>query len=153
MKRSRCDRYRPYKKPDWTGISMISRRVGCQHDRYVHQGYRYCTLGEFRVALMLTAMGIPYTPDVNFPIQKEGTGRGYAFRPDFVFNGRSYVWTEEDGTEIVIQGIECKSTNKKPQKALLLYEQRGIHILVMNDAEIRRCWNEGQGLPLRPYSQ
>jgi hypothetical protein len=148
-KSTRLKRFRPAQKPNWDGVRFERSSVGCDDSVYEHNGYHYCTWGELQIARLLTAMGIAFTSNVRFAIQNDGTFKKVnGFVPDFVFNGDTYVWTEDNGTEIEIHGIECKATNKKPDKARLLYEQRGIHILVLADAEIEFYSRQGR-LPLR----
>jgi len=147
-KKKRLKRFRAAKNPDWTGINIVSWKVGRDDSVYVHKGLHYCTIGELQVAQLLDKMGIAFTPNVSFEVRPGGTLKhANKVVPDFVFNGDEYVWTEDDGTEIVIHGIECKATNRKPERLNLLYEQRGIHILVMSDAEIDQCTEDGS-LPL-----
>jgi hypothetical protein len=137
-KKYRRNRLQLTKKANWSGVEFVSRAVGCKHDLYVFEGYRYCTYGEFMVAKLLTTMGVSFTPDVSFRIENDGTIKNKTrfFVPDFVFNGDEYFWTELDGAVTVIHGIECKAGIRKPEKIRLLYEQRGINILILSEAEI-----------------
>ncbi|MBU0624773.1 hypothetical protein KKF05_00335 [Patescibacteria group bacterium] len=158
-KKKRRNRFRPVKEANWTAIKFVSKDVGCRNSVYALAGYHYCTLGELKIARLLTDLGIEFTPDVSFGIKNDRNFRraqledsalktARIFVPDFVFNGDEYIWTEDDGTEILIHGLECKASNKKPDKVRLLYEQRGIHILVLSDREID--WYDQLGeLPLK----
>lgn len=142
------NRYRPEQIPDWSGIVMRSRDVVGEKSIYLHRGYRYCTYGEVTLARLLTAQGIDFTPDVQFPFFPKRKRRVRSYVADFVFNRNSYVWTEEDGTEIVVHGLECKGAYRKSRKAGTLYGERGIHIIVLCEAEIDLYKGKGQ-LPLR----
>ncbi|MBU0624849.1 hypothetical protein KKF05_00735 [Patescibacteria group bacterium] len=158
-KRKGWNRFRPTKEANWAAIKLVSKDVGCKNSVYTLAGYHYCTLGELKIARLLTSQGIEFTPDVSFGIKNDNVLRkaqlkdntlrtARTFVPDFVFNGDEYIWTEDDGTEIVIHGLECKASNRKPDKIRLLYEQRGIHILVLSDQEID--WYDQSGeLPLK----
>jgi hypothetical protein len=155
--KKRVNRFRPARKADWKGISFKSVNVGCQRSIYEYKGYHYCTLGEMLLAEMLSERGVDFTPDIRFEVTNDGSflqANGsvretpLGFVPDFVFNGDEWIWTEEDGTEFVIHGIEAKATDKKPERARLLYNQRGIHVMVMSDAEIGLYAKRG-GLPLK----
>ncbi len=125
-------------------LSEVSE--GCPHE---FNGYCYQTYGEAEVARLLTEMGIDFTPDVTIPIPpKGGAKKPRSYVPDFVFNGSEYVWTEEDGTEQIIHGIECKGANVKSEKARALYGKRGINVIVVFEAEIDFYSRRGR-LPLR----
>lgn len=137
--------------PKWSGIKLVSFDLGVKHDDYLYGGYRYVTLGEQRIAQMLTEQGIAFTPDIEFPMHKRdsrGRWKRYAFIPDFIFNRDVYVWTDNDGEEFVIHGIEAKSSQKMPRKVQLLFDRRNIRVLVLCDKEINKYFH-GDGIPLR----
>ncbi|MEA3249459.1 MAG: hypothetical protein U9Q03_03815 [Patescibacteria group bacterium] len=155
--KKRVNRFRSAKKADWKGIKFISANVGCQNSLYEHNGYHYCTLGEMLLAEMLTEHDVGFIPDMRFRVKNDGKFLNsdgsvrttpLGFVPDFIFNGDEWIWTEEDGIEFVIHGIEAKASDKKPERARLLYDQRGIHVMVMSDAEIGLYAKKG-GLPLK----
>ncbi|MFH1047724.1 MAG: hypothetical protein V1738_05450 [Patescibacteria group bacterium] len=113
-------------------------------------GYRYCTPGEVSLARLLTNMGVAFTPDVEIPLPPKGGGKkSRAYVPDFLLNGDEYVWTDDDGTEHIIHGIECKGANNPSDKAQALYRKRGVHVIVVYEAEIDAYVRRGE-LPLVP---
>jgi hypothetical protein len=135
---------------DWTGIEMCSIDVGggVKNSRWSWNGVHYVTEGEFDLAKLLTAIGIPFTPNVAI-VLRDAAPYG-AFVPDFVFNARSYVWRGDR----VIHGFEVKGriTPKAVEKARLLFEQRGISILLLTDRQVKRFARAGR-LPLLPLQE
>jgi len=141
---------RPYRQPNWKDVVFVRRRNMGGDPRYEFRNYLYCTLGEVALARLLTAQGIAFTPDVTISIPPKGSSqKSRAYVPDFIFNGDEYVWTDEDGTEHVIHGIECKGTMRKSDKAKSLYGKRGINVIVVSEAEIDLYTRRGK-LPMRP---
>lgn len=136
---------------DWTGIEFASNGVGGGH-RY--RGNVYANEHEVLLAKLLRRRGIPYTPHVRIPVRYPDD-RIRPYHPDFVFNGLPYVWTPPRGGRVVlIHGFEAKahaSGPVGPQKIQLLREQRGIHVLVIDNDLIAKLFNE-RYLPLEPFA-
>jgi hypothetical protein len=93
------------------------------------------------------------------PRLKRGQYRRY--EPDFVLGSwdchehRAFIWTNPDGTQEVVHGIECKETmpeedNCRLRKVGALEQSRGINIKVLTEAEIFSYALQGFQLPLRP---
>ncbi len=146
---------RPYKQPNWKGVQFVSRKNMQGNRRYEFNGYRYCTPGETVLARLLTTARIAFTPDVTIAIPPKGSGKKpRSYVPDFVFNGDEYTWTDEDGTEHIIHGIECKGAMRKSEKAKSLYGKHGIHIIVVSEAEIDLYASRGSlPMKLRPENR
>jgi hypothetical protein len=140
---------------DWTGIRFESTDVGAT-DRFVYRGYAYVNRMELNLAKLLWESGIPFTPDVLFVMDMPpgSRRRKRQFVPDFVFDGKAYVWHGGPKPEL-IHGIECKGAPSKrfSERALenvrLLKEQRGVRIKLMNHKDIMRCVRRGT-LPMTP---
>jgi hypothetical protein len=145
-------------RADWTGITIASTDVGSRNKpaRWRHDGYQYATAGEHQMAVLLSSQGIPFTPDVRFDLlDATGTG-GRVFIPDFVFNGKAFIWTWR-GKRTVIHGIEAKGKGKggnfSPralENVALLKQQRGITILLLSNGQIKQLYNASRRLPLTP---
>ncbi|MEA3226549.1 MAG: hypothetical protein U9Q07_11415, partial [Planctomycetota bacterium] len=58
--------------PIWRGIDFVSVDVGIRHDDYLHNGYRYVTAGEKKIACLLDRQGIAFTPDIRINMRKFG---------------------------------------------------------------------------------
>jgi len=141
--------------PKWRGIKLVSVDVGVRHDDFLHDGYRYVTIGELRIARLLDKQGISFTPDVQVTMRKfDASSNGGRSRktviyvPDFIFNRDTYIWTDQDGDEFEIHGIEAKASPGAPPKVQLLFERRNIRILVLGDKEINAFARNGR-LPLK----
>lgn len=119
----------------------------------MHNGYQYCTNGEYRMATLLDKQGIAFTPDVQFCFRNDAR----CIVADFVFNKDEYLWTGV-GPQQVIHGIEVKGKIDgkrggifKPaavEKIELLKKERGINILLLSNAQVRVYWARGE-LPLK----
>lgn len=150
---------------NWRGVEWRSINVGTRNKpaKWRHNGYQYCTAGEYRLAVLLEKQGIPFTPDIAFPLNAFG---GNPFVVDFVLDGRAYVWTG-GGKARLLHCIEAKGTINvggrlrgqggvfKP-KALenveALREERGVHTLLLSNASIRVYYARGK-LPLVPLDE
>lgn len=131
---------------DWTGIDMNSVGVVGQTHGYEYHGYRYVTPGEVAVARLLDLMGVPFTPDVFIKVKTPlWPGRlPLVYVPDFVLNGRAYVWTEADGSRELIHGFEVKQRSRDGdypargmRKIAALREAKGIRIKILDELWIR----------------
>jgi hypothetical protein len=131
--------------PNWRRVKMKSVDVGVRHDKHLYNDYRYTTKGECLTAQVLDQQDIDYTQDVRFELRKKIVVDGQppakyedvVYVPDFIFNRDTYLWTAEDGCEYTVHGIECKSSNRLPEKVTLLFERRNIRIIVLTAQEIK----------------
>ncbi len=138
---------------DWQGISFVSTNVvgSLRKKSLVVDGYQYATEEEAMLAEMLLQQGIQFTPNVSFGIVMPTRGGATVpFVPDFIFNGRAYVWSDNDG-EILVHGLEAKGKKGKTQKVSLLFAQRRVRVLLLRNPVIRRFHDSGNPLPLRPF--
>ena len=77
------------------------------------------------------------------------------FVPDFIFNRRAYVWSDESGEQL-LHGLEAKRaksgcfSSRAKKKVKLLKEQRGINVKLLSEADIRHYCQLG-ALPMRLY--
>jgi len=146
---------------DWSGVPLKSHDVGTRANRkhsYPFGGVCYATEGEMLLAKLLIEMGVPFTPNVQF-VLKPPPGRrsrtDVIFVPDFIFNKQAYIWTDENGREELIHGLEAKGMNpdqftaKGRAKVRLLRETRGINVRLISTKEIRAYLRSGT-LPMRP---
>lgn len=142
----------------WPHPQLKSLRIGKRetgNPDYFFDGVQYVTEGECLLAKTLKAMGVPFTPNVQFylyPVRPPPAGEPRGFTPDFVFNQRAYVWTNPDGTQEVIHGIEAKGrsiSTKHQRKADQLFRAYGIRIRLLTTPEIRVYWTIGM-LPILP---
>jgi len=147
---------------NWDGVILRSTNVGGtakNNGSMLVNGVQYVTEGEAVLARLLLRLGIPFTPNVKF-VLKAGPGtkdrRDVIYVPDFIFNRVAYVWRNEDGTEEVIHGIECKGLHprrcrtKGSEKVRLLGERYGIRIKMLSTDEIKAFARRKGGLPMRP---
>ena len=141
----------------WEDDTLVSVDVGARNKakKYIFNEYHYATKGERQLAELLHHFDIPFTPDVPFSLATPdgGTRR---FVPDFVFDKKAYVWCARTGGKLV-HGIEAKGKTHNGEfsaKALenvrLLYEQRGIRILLLSNSQIKQYFNNHR-LPLKPF--
>lgn len=150
---------------DWSGIEFKPFCVICGNSqRYAHlrfDGQQYATEHEVMVAMLLTKMGFAFTPNVRCPFltpPRVANRRIDYIVPDFIFNGDVYVWTNADGTEELIHGIEVKGisakrgrfSSKARRKLDELRKQRGISIKLLSNQDAV-AWLKRGRLPLRPY--
>jgi hypothetical protein len=142
---------------DWTGVTFRSIDVGAGNKplRYQHEGYQYATQGEWHLAVLLSQMEIPFTPDVPFGLILPD-GRPRRFVPDFLFNGVPYVWYG-GRRPVLIHGIEAKGktrqrmfSEKALQNVALLEAQRGVVVKLLSNSTIKQYYNKGR-LPLKPF--
>jgi hypothetical protein len=125
---------------DWTDVDFTSVRN--RTGKFPFNGYPHVTIGEQRLAKLLTRMGIAYTPDVRLVVRAENGRDGMIFVPDFVFNRQVYVWHEPNGRQMLIHGIEVKKASRGffPGRAIrkvkLVREERRINILLLNHKQI-----------------
>lgn len=142
---------------DWTGVRFQSVDVGAGNKpkRLNLDGYQYATEGELRLAVLLTDMGIPFTPDIPLTLTLPN-GKTRLFVPDFVFNREPFIWCAR-GKQVLIHGIEAKGKTRLgtfSERALenvrLLRAQRGIAILLLSNAQIKQYFFKGR-LPLKQF--
>ncbi len=141
---------------NWDGIILKRTNVGgtsnCDRALLVN-GVQYVTEGEALMARLLADLRIPFTPNVKFVVRS--ATRDVVYVPDFIFDRRAYRWRNDDGTEEIIHGIECKGLHrrrgetKRTEKVRLLKEQRGINVKVLSTDEIRLFVRYGR-LPMVP---
>lgn len=142
---------------NWDGVDYASVDVGARKKskKYVYNGYYYATRGEMQLAALLTAMKVPFSPDIPFwMIKPDGLLR--LFVPDFVFDKRPFIWYGRRKPTL-IHGIEAKGktrSGKFSERALenvrLLENRRGIRILLLSNGQIKQYFNKGR-LPLKPF--
>ncbi len=139
---------------NWDGIDFKSVDVGAGNKpkNLIFDGYQFATEGELRMAVLLKHLDIAFTPDVRFKLTLPN-GHDRFFVPDFVFNGRPFIWSAR-GKQKLIHGIEAKGKTRGgtfSEKALenvrLIREQRGIHILLLSNAQIK-SYSQKMRLPL-----
>jgi len=154
---------------DWTGIPMVSANVGARPRKHPFNvdGKIFVTEGEYRLALMLKAMGIANTPNVRIPVPRNGKDR--TFIPDVTLDRVPYLWTAttpnfvrkrtpykpEDwsGGPILIHGFEAKSTNIPSETRSHIKHARrlyGVIYIILTKDEIDHYFLSGKGLPLLP---
>jgi hypothetical protein len=150
---------------DWSGITFRSIDVGAQNApaKYQLDGYQYKNRGEWQLAVLLTDMGIPFTPDVPFSLEHP-TGRQRLFVPDFLFNGSAYVWNG-GRRPVLIHGIEAKGkkrcvetdgrriarfSERAMENVALMRQQRGVGILLLSNSSIKQYASKGR-LPLKLF--
>ncbi len=146
---------------DWKGILLKSMNVGASTKQKAHlryNGKQYATDGEYILAKLLTATGIDFTPNVQFVLKPPADGKrrqDVIYVADFIFDKKAFVWTNADGSEELVHGIECKGMMpgkfpaKAREKVRLLSEQRGIGVKLLSTKEIEEFVARG-GLPMRP---
>jgi hypothetical protein len=148
----------------WDGIDIKSTNVGGRkkdNSSLYFNGVQYVTEGEVLLARLLTAMRVPFTPNVKIilkPPRSAKTNQDVIYVPDFIFNKKAFVWRNEDGSEEIVHGIEAKGlharqkTAKGKEKVRLLREQRGINVKMLSTDEIR-CFSRDGGLPMAPLNK
>lgn len=154
-------------RADWSGIEIKVHPVGTDgNQRYAHliyDGRQYATEQEVMVAELLTRMGVPFTPNVRFefPAPPRFAKRQVShFVPDFVFDRKAFIWTDPDGSEELIHGLEVKGTSKGKkrfakwarEKADGLKKHRSIVIKLISNDEARQYF-EQKRLPIRPFGK
>lgn len=164
--RDRKDRRKAQRSgADWRGIVLASSPT-IKGKKYLEfDGYKYCTHGEMELAQVLKARGIPFTPDVEFRLVDDDPNASRSttiYVPDFIFDREDWHWVDEDGNRIPIQGFEVKATPPSKgympsrghplggrlfKKQVLLFEQRGILVPVVSDAEVSG-WAANGDLPI-----
>lgn len=154
-------------EPDWSGITFESSDDIKGNGRFMHDGYRYCNRAEMLTAAMLDRMGIRFTPDVDIVWPRSEPKKDnyvYKYRPDILFDGDELLWASSDGTLTPIHGLENKRQlpnhlpgtyglpldHRMERKQGLLYESRGILIVVVSDAEVAEWAARFGRLPLWP---
>lgn len=155
-------------RADWSGIEIKVCPVGTDKNRklfahLVYDGRQYATEYEVMAAKLLTKLGAVFTPNVSFefPAPPRFTRRRTSrFVPDFVFNKKAYIWTDPDGTEQLIHGIEVKGASKRRGKKRFakwavekidgLRKHRGIVIKLVSNDDIEVFSKQGR-LPMRPF--
>ncbi|MFC1638959.1 hypothetical protein ACFL26_01665 [Patescibacteria group bacterium] len=152
-------------KPDWSGITLESDRSIKGNGAHMHDGYRYCNVAERRTAWLLDSMGIAFTPDVRIETSRaDRFGKTSIYVPDVVFDGDEWLWAGADGTFTVIHGLENKKKlpshqpgtyglpldQRLDRKQKILFERRGILIVVVGDHEIREWLHRFGRLPIYP---
>lgn len=148
-------------KANWDGVVLKSTNVGgtAKGARgLLVNGVQYVTEGEAVLARLLADLEIPFTPNVKFVLKGvPGTKNGHdvIYVPDFIFDRQAFIWRNEDGSEEVVHGIECKGLHprrcrvKGSEKVRLLRLQRGINVKMLSTDEIREFARSGQ-LPMAP---
>jgi len=148
----------------WDGIDIKSTNVGGRkkdNSSLSFNGVQYVTEGEVLLARLLTAMRVPFTPNVKIvlkPSKSAKTKQAVIYVPDFIFNKKAFVWRNENGTEEMVHGIEAKGlhprqkTAKGREKVRLLREQRGINVKMLSTDEIR-AFSRAGGLPMTPLNK
>ena len=138
---------------DWSGIKFESVSVGAK-GIYRFRGYSYVTPGELAIARRLHTRGIAFTPDVFIRLSNPNprSSLPFVYVPDFIFNGQAVIWTDAEGHEELIHGLEIKFRKKGgafPPKGIRktgkLFEQREIRVLLLGELEAR----ELRPLPIR----
>jgi len=121
---------------DWSDIAFESVSVGAK-GVHRYRGRSYVTPGELAIARALHVKRIEFTPDV-FVSLPVGPGLPFIYVPDFIFNSQVYVWTEPDGSELLIHGLEIKHRTRSgafPPKGIYktdkLYELRKIRVRLL----------------------
>lgn len=131
--------------PDWSTVQFQPVDLGvARHNRRLRfKGIWYATQEEATVARVLARMRIPFTPNVELRLPA-----GRVFIPDFLFDGRSYLW---QGREI-IHGIEAKNGHVPAittLKVALAAKELGIRVKILRHREIAHFARRGC-FPLRP---
>ncbi|MDD5251235.1 MAG: hypothetical protein PHT12_01205 [Patescibacteria group bacterium] len=130
----------------WDGVMLVSRNVGAhENPDLVLDGYQYCTVGEYQLAILLKAAGVDFIPDVRFLMPTpEGKIRDYT--PDFILR-EPWIWRGRSGHYELVHGFEAKRRrrdNEFPVRAAvnikLLWEARRIYIKLMSDDAILRLY-------------
>ncbi len=144
---------------DWNGIVMRSTKVCTGTKKNAHlvlDGQQYATEGELIVARLLTAAGVPFTPNVQFELAADERGRRkhMLYVADFIFNRDAFIWTNPDGSQEIVHGIEAKGLwpdkkQKAGKKVRALKRQRNINVKLLSTMELREMEKKG-GLPLEP---
>lgn len=150
--------------PNWRRVRLVSHDVGGRtNPELAHlqfNGLQYVTPTEVMVAKMLTAQGIPFTPNVpillgilHVPGQRLPE-QPILYVPDFIFDKKTLLWTWPDGRTETTQVIECKGLTRKAShkhsnlhKVRLLDRERHIHLIVLSEEETIELEAAG-GLPL-----
>ncbi len=135
---------------DWSDIALKSVSVGAK-GVYSFRGFSYVTPGELAVARILHMKGIKFTPDVFIKLPNS-SGLPFIYVPDFIFNGQAVIWSNSDGSEELIHGLEIKHRTKGgvfPPKGVrktnTLYERRKIRVRLLCEHEARQT----RPLPIR----
>ncbi|HCC22194.1 hypothetical protein A2480_03960 [Candidatus Uhrbacteria bacterium RIFOXYC2_FULL_47_19] len=133
----------PGDEVDWSGIKLVSTPVGKRPDLSFNE-VSYASLGELRVAQLLTKQRIPFVPDVRTSWQPLGGDREFVYVPDFIFVGKAYFWIG-DGSLEPIHGLELKqrcSDGQYPKIGLKkitdLLRYRGIRIRLVDEMAARK---------------
>jgi hypothetical protein len=124
-----------------------------KHDKFLCHGVRYVNETELMLAQLLWKMKLPFTPNVRFILDLATGGKHpqRVYVPDFIFDGKAYVWDDGDGQEL-IHGIEAKGgtfSRRARQNVQLLRDQRRIHVRLFNRKDIIEYTRRGS-LPIRP---
>jgi hypothetical protein len=145
---------------DWKGVVIRSVKVCSATKRNASltlDGQQYATEGELLAARMLTAAGIPFTPNVQFELlaSEKSKRKQMLYVADFIFNREAYIWTNPDGTQELVHGIEAKGLwpakkEKCGKKVRALKRQRNINVKLLSTMELRELEKNG-GLPLIPF--
>jgi hypothetical protein len=145
-----------WRRPDWSGVDLTSDKQVEEGGYFEFDGYKYCTTAERELAVLLKRNDIAFTPDVKFRLVNDGSEKPDCYyriyTPDFIFNKAGFFWVENSGFWYVIHGIEAKGNTTfyemggrtdgcSPIRRMfvqqrLLYEQRGIRVIAVTNAEI-----------------
>ncbi len=145
-------------RANWEGIQFVSTVVGPprQDASLWVAGYCYQTEGEALIARLLVAMGVSFTPNVKFVLHPHGhRGGSHIVVPDFIFNGRAYLWCSPTG-ETLIHGLEAKGRTPPnqpdglPGKYKQLMTERRVIVRIVGLKDIRKYFYEKGKLPIRP---
>lgn len=135
---------------NWDGIRFVTTGIG---GRFSYRGIAYANEYEILLAKLLHHMKIPFTPHVHVLLDYPG-GKKRPYHPDFLFDGMPYVWTSpKNGKVEVVHGIEAKSSasgKMEPEKKRLLYAQRGINVVILDNRSIEKFHDE-RHMPLIPF--
>jgi len=145
-------------RANWDGIQFVSTVVGPPREdpSLWVAGYCYQTEGEALLAQLLISMGIDFTPNVKFVLKRSERKSGpQIVVPDFIFNGRAYLWCSPSG-ETLIHGLEAKGKTPPnqpeglPGKYKLLMTERHIILRILGIKDIQKYFSEKGKLPIRP---
>lgn len=133
---------------DWDSVNLVSIDVGTAHKprRLRFKDYQYCTEGEWHLAQLLSAHGVPFTPDVSFSLTLPD-GKPRRFVPDFIFDRQAWLWGTSGRRVELVHGFEVKGnahgnvfSERARQNVRLLWEQYGINVKLMSDARAARLF-------------
>ncbi len=134
---------------NWNGIVFVTTNIG---GKLSYRGISYANGYEVLLAKTLQHMRIPFTSHVRVTLDYPD-GKTRTYHPDFLFDGMPYVWTSpKTGRTEVVHGFEAKSRSGgtvEPEKKRLLLAQRGINVVILDNAAIER-FHAQRHLPLTP---